>query len=158
MTLRNTFVGADAHIGPLGSNEFAEDFHKDSAICGRTESSAPTGITKVFCRGRRLCRPNKCYEFAESFQFFAAACCDLSVSFADSSPVSGAILGCSHPQWEHFDAQLFGEADGGGGAAGGAVVDGDEKLCAAEHFAVAPEHAAGSIGRFENFDLVAGVE
>ena len=48
MTLRNTFVGADAHIGPLGSNEFAEDFHKDSAICGRTETSAPTGITKVF--------------------------------------------------------------------------------------------------------------
>ena len=26
-------VGADAHIGPLGSCEFAEDYRKNSAIC-----------------------------------------------------------------------------------------------------------------------------
>ena len=61
-------------IGPLGSCEFAEDFHKNGAICGRTESSAPTGSAKSFCRGRRLCRPNKCYEFAENFQKNGALC------------------------------------------------------------------------------------
>ena len=35
-------VGADAHIGPLGINEFAENYRKIAAFCGRTESSAPT--------------------------------------------------------------------------------------------------------------------
>ena len=69
-------VGADAHIGPLGSYEFAEDYRKNGAICradvgigpytetsgayvcavffhkkallpaGRTESSAPTQTLK----------------------------------------------------------------------------------------------------------------
>ena len=34
-------VGADAHIGPLGINEFAENYRKIAAFCGRTESSAP---------------------------------------------------------------------------------------------------------------------
>jgi len=29
----SSFVGADAHIGPLGSYEFAEDFHKNGAFC-----------------------------------------------------------------------------------------------------------------------------
>ena len=47
-------VGADAHIGPLGSHEFAEDFHKTGAFCGRTGSSAPTGESEDRCRGRRL--------------------------------------------------------------------------------------------------------
>ena len=35
-------VGAEAHIGPLGINEFAENYRKIAAFCGRTESSAPT--------------------------------------------------------------------------------------------------------------------
>ena len=50
-------VGADAHIGPLGINEFAENYRKIAAFCGRTESSAPTESAKGCCRGRRLCRP-----------------------------------------------------------------------------------------------------
>ena len=75
-TVRKSFVGADAHIGPLGSYEFAEDYRKNGAICradvgigpytetsgayvcavffhkkallpaGRTESSAPTQTLK----------------------------------------------------------------------------------------------------------------
>ena len=35
-------VGGDAHIGPLGINEFTENYRKIAAFCGRTESSAPT--------------------------------------------------------------------------------------------------------------------
>jgi len=31
--IRRSPVGADAHIGPLGSYEFAEDFHKNGAFC-----------------------------------------------------------------------------------------------------------------------------
>ena len=33
MRIRRSPVGADAHIGPLGSYEFAEDFHKNGAFC-----------------------------------------------------------------------------------------------------------------------------
>ena len=40
-------VGADAHIGPLGSYEFAEEFCKNSIFRGRTESSASTGDEKI---------------------------------------------------------------------------------------------------------------
>ena len=39
---------ADVGIGPLGSNEFAEDFRKIDIFCGRTESSAPTGSVEAF--------------------------------------------------------------------------------------------------------------
>ena len=54
------------HIGPLGSCEFAGDFIKISASCGRTESSSRriTEALKFRRRGRRLCRPEKCNEFA----------------------------------------------------------------------------------------------
>ena len=31
--MRQSSVGADAHIGPLGSYEFAIDFRKNGAIC-----------------------------------------------------------------------------------------------------------------------------
>ena len=52
-------VGADAHIDPFGSHEFAEDSRKTGTFCGRTESSAPTVYRGLEprCRGRRLCRP-----------------------------------------------------------------------------------------------------
>ena len=35
-------VGADAHIGPLGSYEFAADFCKNAASCRAEQSPAPT--------------------------------------------------------------------------------------------------------------------
>ena len=41
---------------------------------------------------------------------------------------------------------------------GGAVVDGDEQLRAAEHFVVAPEHAAGAIVILQHLNLIAGGE
>ena len=33
MRIRIANVGADAHIGPFGSYEFAEDFRKNGAFC-----------------------------------------------------------------------------------------------------------------------------
>ena len=33
MFKEDAFVGADAHIGPLGSCEFAADFRKNGAFC-----------------------------------------------------------------------------------------------------------------------------
>ena len=33
MFKEDAFVGADAHIGPLGSCEFAADFRKNGAVC-----------------------------------------------------------------------------------------------------------------------------
>ena len=33
MRIRQSFVGADAHIGPLESCEFAIDFRKKGAFC-----------------------------------------------------------------------------------------------------------------------------
>ena len=96
--------------GSLGAYEFAEDSRKIGISCGRTESSAPTtrrGV-KTTCRGRRLCRPEKCCEFAGDYCKNGALCradvgigpykCEVrrlskicsvripSVSFADSSP------------------------------------------------------------------------
>ena len=66
--IRAVSVGADAHIGPLGSYEFAEEYRKTGISCGRTESSAPTGESEGRCRGRRLCRPEKCCEFIGDFR------------------------------------------------------------------------------------------
>ena len=63
-----------------------------------------------------------------------------------------------HPQRQHFNPLLFGAADSSGSAAGGAVVDGDEQLRAAEHFVVAPEHAAGAIVILQHLNLIAGGE
>ena len=45
--IRAVSVGADAHIGPLGSYEFAEEFCKNSIFRGRTESSASRGDEKI---------------------------------------------------------------------------------------------------------------
>ena len=55
--------------GSLGAYEFAEDSRKIGISCGRTESSAPTTRrgAKTTCRGRRLCRPEKCCEFAGDY-------------------------------------------------------------------------------------------
>ena len=96
--------------GSLGAYEFAEDSRKIGISCGRTESSAPTTRrgAKTTCRGRRLCRPEKCCEFAGDYCKNSALCradvgigpykCEVrrlskicsvripSVSFADSSP------------------------------------------------------------------------
>ena len=38
-------VGADAHIGPLGSYEFAADFRKNGAICRADVGIGPYGET-----------------------------------------------------------------------------------------------------------------
>ena len=62
--------------GSLGAYEFAEDSRKIGISCGRTESSAPTtrrGV-KTTCRGRRLCRPEKCCEFAGDYCKNGALC------------------------------------------------------------------------------------
>ena len=55
------------HIGPLGSYEFAEDFRKKRCILRADRVVRPyeiRGIENQRRRGRRLCRPDKCYEFA----------------------------------------------------------------------------------------------
>jgi len=62
-------VGADAHIGPVGSCEFAEDSRKTGISCGRTESCAPTGESEGRCRGRRLCRPIERLRIRQRFPY-----------------------------------------------------------------------------------------
>ena len=37
-------VGADAHIGPLESCEFAEDSRKNGAFCRAEQTPAPTNL------------------------------------------------------------------------------------------------------------------
>ena len=41
MRIRIANVGADAHIGPFGSYEFAEDFRKNGAFCRVDVGIAP---------------------------------------------------------------------------------------------------------------------
>ena len=38
-------VGADAHIGPLGSCEFAEDFRKNGAFCRADVGIGPYNVS-----------------------------------------------------------------------------------------------------------------
>ena len=74
------FVGADAHIGPLGSCEFAADFRINSLFC-----RADVGIGPYDQAGDCIRIRQKTFNFR---------CCllhDLSVSFADSSPFRGAF-------------------------------------------------------------------
>ena len=106
----------------------------------------------------RVCRGGLCSAPTSSIPFSSALCVKLTRSALElmTLPFKGAIVGCSHPQRQHRDPQLFGKADGCGGAAGSAVVDGDEQLRAAEHFAVAPEHTAGAVVILQHLDLIAG--
>ena len=48
--LTHSFVGADAHIGPLGSCKFAEEYRKNGAFC-----RADVGIGPYKARTRVLC-------------------------------------------------------------------------------------------------------
>ena len=51
MRIRQSFVGADAHIGPLESCEFAIYFHKKGAFCRGDVGIDPYGREQ----GVRLC-------------------------------------------------------------------------------------------------------
>ena len=77
---------------PWGSYEFAEDYRKIGIFCRRTKSSAPTegGASKDFCRGRRLCRPEKCCEFTAGSRKNSAICADR----CGHRPLSGEPWGC----------------------------------------------------------------
>ena len=53
--LTHSFVGADAHIGPLGSIEFAAEFCKNGANCranvGIGLTKAPLGLKGIWHEG-----------------------------------------------------------------------------------------------------------
>ena len=48
--LTHSFVGPDAHIGPLGSCKFAEEYRKNGAFC-----RVDVGIGPYKARPRVLC-------------------------------------------------------------------------------------------------------
>ena len=64
------FVGGDAHIAPLSTTEFAEDFHKTGA-CRRVDVGIdpyePPGKFQKNRRGGRPCPPLGSHEFAVAF-------------------------------------------------------------------------------------------
>ena len=62
------FVGADAHIGPLGSYEFAEDYRKNAAIC-----RADVGIGPYNVSANSYCLANFARK-ADSPQPFKGSC------------------------------------------------------------------------------------
>ena len=76
---RSLAVGADDSVGPLGSYEFAGDFRRTGAFCVGRVGIGP--YNKIWQR-IRIC---------VGFMLLAAACCNPSVSFADSSPGRGAF-------------------------------------------------------------------
>ena len=43
--MHTSVVGADAHIGPLGSCEFAEDYHKNGAFCRADVGIGPYNVS-----------------------------------------------------------------------------------------------------------------
>ena len=61
-------VGADAHIGPVGSCEFAEDSRKTGISCGRTESCAPYRKSNAVVGADDSVGPLESHEFAEEFR------------------------------------------------------------------------------------------
>ena len=75
--IRAVSVGADAHIGPLGSYEFAEDFRKKRYILRADRVVRPYGIRvhRGFAVGADdSVRPMRSYEFAEDFSKTGASC------------------------------------------------------------------------------------
>ena len=84
------FCRLPLRIGPLGNCEFAGDFIKISASCGRTESSAPTGYVRKlsFAVGaNNSVGPVGSYGFAEDFRKNSAFCrVDVGID-----PYAGAV-------------------------------------------------------------------
>ena len=70
--LPNTFVGADAHIGPAERTVFTVIPGEFATFFGPTESSAPTSRfhPPARCRGGRLCPPAGYTDFTGIFGEF----------------------------------------------------------------------------------------
>ena len=67
--IRAVSVGADAHIGPLGSYEFAEDSRKIGTSCGWTRGIRPyRGRARVVVGADDSVGPLGSCEFAEDYR------------------------------------------------------------------------------------------
>ena len=51
--VRTSFMGVDAHIGPLGSYEFAEDFRKNGAFCRADVGIGPYSVLRKSAAAQR---------------------------------------------------------------------------------------------------------
>ena len=73
--IRAVSVGADAHIGPLGSYEFAEDSRKIGTSCGWTRGVRPyRGRARVVVGADDSVGPLGSCEFAEDYRKIGIFC------------------------------------------------------------------------------------